>query len=152
MSQYVDLARSERRYLFPPLPHGLDGDPEGLGNGLGRPVMGENLAFEHAPSLSKLEAAVNHAEGVPVYAYGMDTPGNRLREMRKARGLTLEQVAKVAGISLQALSMIETGKTKNIRPDNFLRLCAFYDADPYYVVFGKPKPSAPGLFRKLNLT
>lgn len=67
----------------------------------------------------------------------MSKSGERLRQLRALRGMTLEQVAQVVGISAQALSQIETGTTKNVRPENFLRLCAFYGVDPYRVHFAK---------------
>lgn len=55
------------------------------------------------------------------------------------RDMTLEEVADVIGISAQAISMIETGSTKGAKPENFLRLCAFYDVDPYQIAFAVPK-------------
>jgi transcriptional regulator with XRE-family HTH domain len=69
----------------------------------------------------------------------MDTPGTRLRQLREMRDLTLQQVADVVGISAQAISQIETGVTKAAKPEHFLKLCAFYDVDPYKVGFGKTK-------------
>lgn len=59
--------------------------------------------------------------------------------MRIDRDLKLEEVAEIIGITPQALSQIETGITKNVRPENFLRLCAFYDADPFRLIFGAGK-------------
>ncbi len=74
-------------------------------------------------------------------------PGDRMREMRLSRGLSLEQLAEIIGISASALSQIERGVTKNVRPENFLRFCAFFGADPYYVVFGKPRNELRDLLR-----
>ena len=36
--------------------------------------------------------------------------GHRIREIRAAQGLSLEQLARLTGISAPALSLIETGK------------------------------------------
>lgn len=66
-------------------------------------------------------------------------PGARIKEMRLSRGLTLEQMADIIEISASALSQIERGITKNVRPENFLKFCAYFDADAYYIVFGKSK-------------
>jgi transcriptional regulator with XRE-family HTH domain len=75
-------------------------------------------------------------------------PGERMREMRLSRGLTLEQMGQIMGISASAVSQIERGITKNVRPENFLRFCAYFDADPYYVVFGKPKAELRDILRR----
>lgn len=69
----------------------------------------------------------------------IDMPGARMKEMRLSRGLTLEQMADIIGISAAGLSQIERNVTKNVRPENFLKFCAYFDADPYYIVFGKSK-------------
>lgn len=81
----------------------------------------------------------------------MDHMGSRIRQMREQRGLTLETVSKTLGISPSALSQIESGATKNLRLKNFLRLCVYFDSDPYWVVFGKAKPAGRGLARVLDL-
>lgn len=82
---------------------------------------------------------VNYAESRSDYAVVMDTPGSRLRQLREMRDLTLEQVAQVVRISPQALSQIENDVTKHVRPENLVRLCAFYDVDVYKLVTGKQK-------------
>jgi transcriptional regulator with XRE-family HTH domain len=69
----------------------------------------------------------------------IDIPGVRMKEMRLSRGLTLDQMAKIVGISASALSQIERNVTRNVRPENFLNFCAYFDADPFYVIFGKSK-------------
>lgn len=69
----------------------------------------------------------------------IDMPGARMKEMRLSRNLTLEQMADIVGISAAALSQIERNITKHVRPENFLKFCAYFDADPYYIVFGKSK-------------
>lgn len=74
-----------------------------------------------------------------------------MRELRLARGLTLEQVGKVMGVSAQAVSQIETGRTKDVKLENFLRFCAYFEADPYYVVFGRAKGKGPPPIRKMDL-
>ena len=62
--------------------------------------------------------------------------GQRIRQLRKQRGLTLEAVASQVGVTAQALSQWENDVTKGIKPENFLRFCDFFDVDPFYVAFG----------------
>ncbi|NHQ74969.1 helix-turn-helix transcriptional regulator [Roseovarius gahaiensis] len=40
----------------------------------------------------------------------LEDAGRRIREMRAGQGLSLEQLARLTGISAPALSLIETGK------------------------------------------
>ena len=116
--------------------------------------MSYDICREHAPSLSMLKMPVNHAGEVPGYAHLMepsavaDNPGARLRQLRTLKGLTLEQVADAVGFTAQALSQIETGVTKNIRPEWLLKLCAFYDVDAYKLVLGKQKSEVVSELRR----
>lgn len=88
-----------------------------------------------------LEFRVNHTGALPVYALSaMETPGAKLRRLRRLRGLTLKQVAGAIEVSEQAVSAIELGKTKGAKPENFLKLCAFYEIeDPWRFVFEKSR-------------
>lgn len=64
--------------------------------------------------------------------------GKRLRAHRLDRDLTLEEVARAVGITPQALSSAETGQTQS-RSDTLLKICAYYDVDPYKLLLGKQK-------------
>jgi transcriptional regulator with XRE-family HTH domain len=83
-----------------------------------------------------LKAEVNHAIGTLAYAEQMETMGNRIRTLRESRTLSQEDMGKIIGISGAAVSQWESGATKGIRPENFLRFCAYFSVDPYWVVFG----------------
>lgn len=83
-----------------------------------------------------LKAEVNHALGDVIYAAYMETMGDRIRTLRESRTLSQEDLGKIIGISGAAVSQWESGATKGIRPENFLRLCAYFNVDPYWVVFG----------------
>ncbi len=73
----------------------------------------------------------------------MSKYGERLRELRRLRNLTLEEVARAVGnITPQGISQIETGVTKNARLDHFLRLCEFYGVDPYRLFYTSGRPEA----------
>lgn len=83
-----------------------------------------------------LKAEVNHALGNVAYAGQMETMGDRIRTLRESRKLSQEDLAKIVGISGAAVSQWESGATRGIRPENFLRFCAYFNVDPYWVVFG----------------
>jgi transcriptional regulator with XRE-family HTH domain len=83
-----------------------------------------------------LKAEVNHAIGSPAYHSPMETMGDRIRTLRESRTLSQEDLGKIIGISGAAVSQWESGATKGIRPENFLRFCAYFGVDPYWVVFG----------------
>lgn len=98
-----------------------------------------------------LNADVNHAANPGPYAYGMQTMGDRIKMLRSSQRLSLEALGTIVGVSAAALSQWETGQTKGIRPDNFLRFCAYFGADPYWVCFGEegdPRSNS-GKFRKI---
>ncbi len=83
-----------------------------------------------------LRGKVNHAIAVPAYPYGMETMGDRIRFLRQSRNLTQEQMGKIVDVSGASISQWESGTITGIRPDNFLRFCAYFAVDPYWVVFG----------------
>ena len=83
-----------------------------------------------------LKPEVNHALGVTAYAGQMESMGDRIRTLRESRKLTQEDMGKIVGISGAAISLWESDQTKNLRPENFLRFCAYFNVDPYWVVFG----------------
>lgn len=94
----------------------------------------------------------NLALGLPPYAAVVTTTsritGERMHELRKSRDLTLDQVGEIMGITGSAVSQIERGITKNVRLENFLRFCAHFDVDPYYLVFGKPRSDLKDTLRR----
>ena len=69
--------------------------------------------------------------------------GRRIRDQRKARGMTQEQLAARVGIGQPALSSIETGDSKWLRGGNLLRIAAALDVDPLWLEtgHGDPRPA-----------
>lgn len=61
-----------------------------------------------------------------------------IRQMRKNTGLTQEQVAEKLGVTRQALSSYESGRT---RPDidTLMRLCEIYDTDLEGILYGQDR-------------
>ena len=63
---------------------------------------------------------------------------NNLKELRKAKGLTQEQVAQQIGLTRQALSSYESGRT---RPDaeTLMKLAEIYSTDLDGILYGQEK-------------
>ena len=75
--------------------------------------------------------------------------GNKIRELRRARNLTQEQLAEKMNLSLQSISCIELGK-KAIRPENLVKLCEVLDATADYILTGcRTERQLKGLFEKI---
>jgi transcriptional regulator with XRE-family HTH domain len=80
--------------------------------------------------------------------------GDRIRFLRQSRSLTQDKMGEAIGISGASISQWESGTITGIRPDNFLRFCAYFGVDPYWVVFGPedgrrdPLEKAPSMGKK----
>ena len=71
--------------------------------------------------------------------------GRRLRELRDASGLALQDVAAQTGVSKSFLSLVEMGKS-DLSVARFMRVCEFYGVKPSEVLAGAPS-SDPEHFR-----
>ena len=58
----------------------------------------------------------------------------RLKDLRKKRGLTLEALAEATKISRSALGTYETGEFKDISPFSIIRLAEFYGVTTDYLM------------------
>lgn len=60
----------------------------------------------------------------------------RLREHRKARHLTLQQLSEMSGVSVTQIQAVETGKSDpgNMAARNLLALARALDADPHELI------------------
>lgn len=86
-----------------------------------------------------LKANVNYALGDVAYPslhMAKEEMGDRIRTLRESRKLSQEDMGKIIGISGAAISLWESGATKGIKPENFLRFCAYFAVDPYWLAFG----------------
>ena len=61
--------------------------------------------------------------------------GLRIRNQRKEKGLSQEQLAELIGISLSFLGHIERG-TRKASVETLARICKALNADMHYIVFG----------------
>jgi HTH-type transcriptional regulator / antitoxin HipB len=73
----------------------------------------------------------------------METMGDRIRQLRKARNLTQEQFAKAVGVTKSAVSQWEDGSTKNLKLDTFLRVLETLGTDAEFLIFGPERGAAP---------
>lgn len=59
---------------------------------------------------------------------------NRIKELRKAKGLTLEQVADVVGVGKSTVRKWETGMIANMRRDKIASLAKALGTTPAYLM------------------
>lgn len=67
----------------------------------------------------------------------MDTFGDRLRNLRTARKLTQDQLAKALGIKQGSLTQLETGKSKGPSSKTLTKLARIFEVDPEWLMTGK---------------
>lgn len=60
--------------------------------------------------------------------------GSRIKELRLERGLTQEELGKIAGVKKAAVQKWESGMTTNLRRDVIQRLSTFFDVSPSYLM------------------
>jgi|APIni6443716594_1056825.scaffolds.fasta_scaffold546832_3 transcriptional regulator with XRE-family HTH domain len=94
-----------------------------------------------------LSLAVKYAVPAAVYPDCMDTMGDRIRALRRARGLTQAELAKLCGVTKSAVSQWEAGSTANIKLQALLALLAALHTDVPYLLYG-PDRAAPAPDRK----
>lgn len=63
----------------------------------------------------------------------MSTTGNRIRELRKQNGLTLDDVAKHLGVGRQAIYKYEQGTVTNIPLENLEKMATLFGTTPGYL-------------------
>jgi len=90
-----------------------------------------------------LNVNANYAEVSPEYPIAMDTMGDRIRQLRQARGMSQSQLAEQLGVTTGAVSQWESGATENIKLKTFLELCEILVTNPHYLVLG-PESVEPG--------
>lgn len=66
--------------------------------------------------------------------------GKRVRELRKAKGLSQVKLAKLAGIDQTTISLIETGHTPNATARVLSALAQLLGVSVDYLVSGEKKP------------
>lgn len=64
----------------------------------------------------------------------MKSPGILIKEKRKEKGLTLQNVADHLGLSKMTVSKWENGHVQNIRRDNLIPLCDLLGISPIQLI------------------
>jgi len=79
----------------------------------------------------------------------METMGERIRQLRKARGFTQEAFAKRVGVTKSAVSQWEDGSTKNLKLATFLLVCEVLVTDAEYLIWGDERAPSGGAAKKV---
>lgn len=70
----------------------------------------------------------------------MDT-GERIKALRKARGMTQEELGNVIGVQKAAIQKYEKGTVRNIKRDSLIKLAQFFNTTPEYLLGWSDMPS-----------
>lgn len=98
-----------------------------------------------------LELNFKDAVGHVAYALGgMETMGQRIKQMRLQRGWNQAQLAERVGVTVSAISQYELDTTKNPKTVHLLAMAEVFDTEVYYLVFGLPQPGEPRTKRALH--
>lgn len=102
---------------------------------------------------SMLNPLCKDALADPAYAdFPMETLGDRIRVLRKARGLNQEQLAKLCGVSAQAVSMWESSTTANIKNAALFKLLRALGTDLGYLLYGEDRLPTEELAHRARIT
>ena len=64
------------------------------------------------------------------------TIGQRIKAIRKEKGLKAERIADIMGVNKSTYYRWESGMINNMRVDHFLELCEILDASPAEMLTG----------------
>lgn len=135
--------QGNRSILFP-LVHGAFGNAQRLRGGSLCPEMGNDVGFSHDPrKYSMLNLRVKDAVQTRIYAaIDMETMGDRIKQLRRARNLTQEQFAQAVGVTKSAVSQWEDGSTKNLKLATFLQVLEVLATDAEFLIYGPERGAA----------
>lgn len=77
---------------------------------------------------------VKDAEDIVVRCEGSFTLMERIKEMRKRKGLTLLEVAEYLGVQEATVQRYESGNIKNLKIETISKLADLFGCDPQYLV------------------
>lgn len=82
-------------------------------------------------------ATVNDGIRVSTLRYGhMETMGDRIKQARGLKGLSLEKLGELCGVGRAAVHKWENGDTQNMRNETLLLLAQALGTDAAYLVWG----------------
>ena len=64
------------------------------------------------------------------------TPGNRIKELRLAKGISLAQLGKAVGVHESSIFYYEEKSTKYPTPEVLAKIAAALETSPAYLLFG----------------
>ena len=77
--------------------------------------------------------------------------GDRIRELRKSKQLTQEELAQCLGLQKSAIAKYEKGRVTNIKRETLLKMAHIFEVTPAYIIGGDEKTAGqeeiPGLKR-----
>jgi DNA-binding transcriptional regulator YiaG len=141
----LDRALQRDRTVLFPLAYRALRDAESSGrSGLGTTEISNDVGLSHSGrEYSMLNLGIKDAvQTVPYAQLHMETMGDRIRQLRKARNLTQEEFAKSVGVTKSAVSQWEDGSTKNLKLDTFLRVLETLGTDAEFLIFGPDRGGA----------
>jgi transcriptional regulator with XRE-family HTH domain len=110
--------------------------------------MFDGLSFRHGDIIAAPILKSNrHSDIFSRHAYDMRDLGQRLRHVRKLRGLTQVQLAKLARVQQSSVSELETGETKEISGPTLIALANALNVRPQWLLdsSGGMEPNAADL-------
>ena len=60
--------------------------------------------------------------------------GDRMRELRKERGITQEELGHLIGVQKSAIRKYEKGTIKSVKQDAILKMSKFFNVNPCYLM------------------
>lgn len=63
------------------------------------------------------------------------TVGDRIRQLRKEKGLTQEELGELLGVKKAAVQKYESGQVQNLKQSTIQKLCEIFNRNPIYFIF-----------------
>lgn len=76
----------------------------------------------------------------------------RITEAREARGMSKADLMRACGVSAPTVTGWESGEIKTLEAGNLLKICDALRVDPWWLILGKGKFSAPNTAEKMPLS
>ena len=112
-------------------------------SGIDKGTINNYLAGKYKPKQDKLYLLAEALKVDPVWLMGYDVPmrcylssnlNDRIKEMRKRKGLTLLEVAEYLGVQEATVQRYESGNIKNLKIETISKLAVLFGCDPQYLV------------------
>lgn len=141
----VDLKRSRKRNLRPPLRNGPFGEAESPGDLGLRPKVLDDLRGKHEREFSALDTECKTAEPASQVGYAAmsESRGSRIRYLRKSKGLTQQRLADELGVTKGLVSQWENNQIEHISHSNWMALVRVLQTTAEFLEFGPDLPKQP---------